>query len=80
MRSCCGDYSPNNKKDMSQYMRAGRPYFLGQGGNVAAERHAKTPKGQGRHTVHATRDQPPYELILTSIFSPSSQNIGNHYS
>ena len=39
-----------------------------QGGNVAAGRHAKTPKGQGRQTVRATRDHPPYEVILTSIF------------
>lgn len=65
---------------MSHYMRAGRPYFMRQGGNVAAGRHAKTPEGQRRQTVHAARDHPPYEVILTSIFSPPSQNIGNHYS
>lgn len=61
-------------------MRAGRPYYMRQGGNASPERRVKTPKGQVRHTVHATRDHPPYEVILTSIFSPSSQNIGNHYS
>lgn len=39
-----------------------------QGGNVAAGRHAKTPKGQVRQTVHAARDHPPYEVIFPSIF------------
>ncbi|MEF9678203.1 hypothetical protein [Pectobacterium aroidearum] len=41
-----------------QFMRAGRPYCLSHGGNVAAGRHAKTPKVNGGTPSHATRDQP----------------------
>lgn len=49
-------------------MRAERPYYMRQGGNVVAGRHAITPKGQRRQTVHATRDQPPYEVIFSALF------------
>ncbi|MBA0204897.1 MULTISPECIES: hypothetical protein [Pectobacterium] len=41
-----------------QFMRAGRPYCLSHGGNVAAGRRAKTPKVNGGTPSHATRDQP----------------------
>ncbi|MBQ4791548.1 hypothetical protein WCT78_14915 [Pectobacterium versatile] len=41
-----------------QFMRAGRPYCLAHGGNVAAGRHAKTPNVNSGTPSHATRDQP----------------------
>lgn len=44
--------------DMSQFMRAERPYCLAHGGNVAAGRHAKTPNVNGGTPSRATRDQP----------------------
>ncbi|WP_165830209.1 hypothetical protein [Pectobacterium versatile] len=40
------------------YMRAGRPYCLSHGGNVAAGRCAKTPDVNGGTPSPATRDQP----------------------
>ncbi|MBQ4795105.1 hypothetical protein F9U41_13760 [Pectobacterium versatile] len=41
-----------------QYMRAGRPYGLSHGGNVAAGRRAKTPNVNGGTPSPATRDHP----------------------
>ncbi|MEF9678211.1 hypothetical protein ABRQ00_05985 [Pectobacterium aroidearum] len=41
-----------------QFMRAGRPYSLSHGGNVAAGRHAKTPNVNSGTPSHATRDYP----------------------
>ncbi|WP_323635605.1 hypothetical protein [Pectobacterium polaris] len=41
-----------------QFMRAGRPYSLSHGGNVAAGRHAKTPNVNGGTPSRATRDYP----------------------
>ncbi|MFJ5376394.1 hypothetical protein ACIPSX_03430 [Pectobacterium sp. CHL-2024] len=41
-----------------QFMRAGRPYCLSHGGNVAAGRHAKTPNVNSGTPSHATRDYP----------------------
>ncbi|MCW2475361.1 hypothetical protein [Candidatus Symbiopectobacterium sp. NZEC151] len=41
---------------MHQFMRAGRPYYLAHGGNVAAGRRTKTPKVNGGTPSRATRD------------------------
>lgn len=41
-----------------QFKRAGRPYEMSHGGNVSAERRAKTPNVNGGTPSHATRDHP----------------------
>ncbi|WP_158584739.1 hypothetical protein [Pectobacterium carotovorum] len=41
-----------------QFMRAGRPYCLSHGGNVAAGRHVKTPNVNSGTPSRATRDYP----------------------
>nr|UKE82706.1 hypothetical protein KXZ65_15175 [Pectobacterium sp. PL152] len=50
-----------------QFMRAGRPYCLAHGGNVAAGRHAKTPnvKAAHRRTLRATT---PFETPFLAHF------------
>ncbi|MBN3126551.1 hypothetical protein H4F63_02850 [Pectobacterium brasiliense] len=51
-----------------QFMRAGRPYCLSHGGNVAAGRHAKTPKVNGGTPSRATRDYPFETPFLAHFF------------
>ncbi|MBF6638750.1 hypothetical protein ITX54_18960 [Rouxiella silvae] len=46
------------RNGLRQYMRAGRPYGLSHGGNVAAGRRAKTPNVNGGTPSPATRDHP----------------------
>lgn len=50
-------------------MRAGRPYCLSHGGNVAAGRHAKTPQRQRRHTVARYARLPPLRRRFSPTFS-----------
>lgn len=49
--------------------RAGRPHCTAQGGNVAAERRTKTPKGQKRPHRRALRATNPFKTRVTPIFS-----------
>ncbi|MBQ4768661.1 hypothetical protein F9U42_16095 [Pectobacterium versatile] len=58
MRSCAGKYISPAQNGVRQFMRAGRPYCLAHGGNVAAGRHAKTPNVNSGTPSHATRDYP----------------------
>ncbi|MFJ5483553.1 hypothetical protein [Pectobacterium actinidiae] len=50
-----------------QFMRAGRPYCLSHGGNVAAGRHAKTPTSTAAHR-RALRATSPFETPFLAHF------------
>ncbi|WP_440863931.1 hypothetical protein [Symbiopectobacterium purcellii] len=52
---------------MRQFMRAGRPYCLAHGGNVAAGRHAKTPKVNGVNATIFDRFSP---FLMSAIHQP----------
>ena len=61
------------RNGVRQYMRAGRPYCLSHGGNVAAGRHAKT-RGQRRHTVARYARPTPLRRAFSLFFFASSKN------
>nr|QNL33436.1 hypothetical protein [Escherichia coli] len=46
------------------YARAGRPYCMSHGGNVLAERPAKTPKVKRGHTVARYARPPPKRRLF----------------
>ena len=46
---------------MYRFGRAERPHYTVQGGNVAAERRTKTPKGQKRPHRRALRATTPFK-------------------
>lgn len=48
-------------KKMYRFGRAERPHYTVQGGNVAAERRTKTPKGQKRPHRRALRATTPFK-------------------
>lgn len=58
-----------------QYMRAGRPYCLSHGGNVAAERRVKTPGVNGGTPSHRHYARPtPFKTrCLAHFFFASSK-------
>ncbi len=52
-----------------QFMRAGRPYDMSHGGNVAAGRRDITPQRQRRHTVARYARPPPLRRSLSPFSS-----------
>ena len=60
-----------------QYMRAGRPYVMSHGGNVAAGRHAKPPTSKAAHR-RPLRATTPFKTVafafLFPLFVPRSGN------